>query len=196
MALYPSYSEVPYSNPRILEPVHKTLVSNFNDMGVEQRKRKWLFHKWNVTLKYTALSKANARTLWQFFIARDGMYGGFHWIDGFVDSYVGEYFGTGDGSTVTFDLPFATDTTHVIYVAGVEKTETTDYTINADAGTDGGDSITFNSAPTKGARLTCDFTGYLKIRCRFDNDAYSFEQFYNLITNVGVKLIGLHLDDT
>lgn len=64
---------------------------------------------------------------------------------------------TGDGTTTIFQMP--TDTfpvldqasTYLVKVAGASKTETTDYTLDKDAGT-----LTLNSAPTNGQAVTID----------------------------------------
>lgn len=65
---------------------------------------------------------------------------------------------TGDGSTTVFQLP--TDTfpvfdgsgTYLLKVAGTTKTETTDYTLDKDAGT----IVFVNTAPTVGQSVTFD----------------------------------------
>jgi len=51
MALYPAYSTVEYGNPVIEEMAFKTLFSNYDDLGEERRKRKWLYPKRLITLQ-------------------------------------------------------------------------------------------------------------------------------------------------
>lgn len=201
MALYPSYTDINYSLPRIITPVNKTLISTYDNQGAEQRKRKWLYNKWNVQLNYQYLTYQEARTLWQFFINRHGRYESFHWIDEYIDTYANVYFGTADGETTVYNLPFKDAQYKTIYANNVEwgegedSTSAGDYYIDEDAAADGGDVIHFNVAPLAGYYLSCDFTGKLKIKCRFDADEMSFEQYYHRLTTVGVNLIGLHLDE-
>ena len=64
---------------------------------------------------------------------------------------------TGDGTTTIFQMPADTFPvldqvgTYIIKVAGSTKTETTDYTLDKEAGT-----LTLNSAPTNGQAVTLD----------------------------------------
>lgn len=201
MALFTPYTTVPYSNPRTLTLVTKTLVSQFDDQGAEQRKRKWLYNKWNVGLTYSSITKANASILYQFFIIMNGRYTSFHWLDNFEDTYIRQYFATGDGVTDLFDLPGKDISAYTIYGDGGSFQEapdatSSDYITLDDTGADGGDQVQFLVAPNTGVRLTIDFTGKLKVRCRFQNDVMPFEYFYNLIANAGIELKGLHLDQT
>ena len=201
MALYPTYTSVSYSNPRVLTPVTKTLISQFDDQGAEQRKRKWLYNKWNVGLTYSNITKAEATILYQFFINQSGQYISFHWLDEYEDTYVKQYFATGDGSTKIFDLPGKDISSYTIYGDSSPYQEapdatSADYIILDDTGADGGDQAQFLVAPNLGLRLNCDFTGKLKVRCRFQEGVMPFEHFYNLIANIGIELKGLHLDQT
>jgi hypothetical protein len=196
MALFPSYDDIPYANSRKIIPVTKTLISTFDNQGREKRRRKWLYHKHNVELQYTGRTKAEVRKIWEFFVERHGQYESFHWIDAFEDTYYKVYFATGDGSTVTFDLPCKDcDSTSAIIYRNDSLTPTSLYTINIGAGSDGGDSITFDTAPSTGIRYTMTFTGKIKIQCRFQDDNLSFEQFYKILSSVGLTLVGLHLDE-
>jgi len=192
MALFPAYSTVEYGNPVVEEMQFKTLFSNFDDLGEERRKRKWLYPKRLITLQYNNITKANGRTLFNFYIARSGAYDAFTFFKYELETYTGEYVGTGDGSTVVFNLPAKTSATYTLYVDDVEQTAGgTDWTFGALGGADGCDKATFEAAPASGTRITYDFTGYLKIRCRFKEDNMSFETFMNTYRTVGIKLQGL-----
>ena len=70
MAVFTAYSTVGYGNPVIEEMQFKTLFSNFDDLGIERRKRKWLYPKRLITLQYNQLSLTEGRTLFAFYIAR------------------------------------------------------------------------------------------------------------------------------
>jgi hypothetical protein len=200
MALFPTYADVEYSNPRVISSVYNTMVSKM-DSGREQRKRKNLFNKWIVQLNYQNITKSDAKILWTFFINRKGRFESFHWIDNFSNTYTSEYFGTGDGETTTFDLPFKDYTAVSIYNNGTPYNIATDETsvgdcyIVRDVASDGGDIVVFDVAPPIGIRLTTSFVGKLKINCRFDEDEISFEEFYNRFAKVGIKLIGLYMDE-
>jgi len=69
----------------------------------------------------------------------------------------GVYVGTGDGNDVTFNLPTGTypiaANSQTIYVDGVAKVETTDYSIND---TTGAIDFTAGGAPAAGAVITAD----------------------------------------
>jgi len=171
---------------------YRTLKTAFGQAGEPQASQKWLFPKRDIgPLKYPNITKANARTLWQFFQARAGAYELFSWFDAYADDYVGEYVGTGDGSTVLFNLPVKSASAYTVYIDGITQTGGgTDYTFNSGAGSDGEDSITFVSAPSAGERITADFTGILKVRCRFKKDDIKYETFYNILTKMGLELEG------
>jgi len=201
MSLYPTRSSVPYTSPRSLTPEFKTLIDRFGNQGAEQRKRKWLYNKWNLILNYENITKANATILYQFFINRSGRWEAFHWLDDFEDTYIKQYFAIGDGSRFLFDLPGKDISDYTIYGDGVSYTESPDstsedYIIIEDTGADGGDQVQFFDILDDGVRLTIDFTGKLKIRCRFQNDIMPFEHFFNVVANIGIELKGLHLDQT
>jgi len=196
MATYPGYSEIKYINPVTIVTQYKTLISNFNDLGEEKRRRKWLYPKRNITLSYAYLSIANATTIWQFYKDRSGAYQSFSFfLDSTYDddkSYEGEYVGTGDGSTVLFNLPSKNATDYTLYIDGVEQTAGgVDYTFGDNDGLDGADTATFEAAPASGERITYDFTGILKVRCRFAEDNLSFEEINNKLVTTGITLQGL-----
>ncbi len=196
MAEYPSYSTVAYNVPFQVSHNFKTLVSQFDDQGVEKRRRKLLYTKRDITLTYNNnISYTEARTIWNFYLDRHGSYEAFSFFFPNSDTYEGEYIGTGDGSTVLYDLPGKSTSARTVYVDGSTMTpggSAYDYTFSADTGADGSDSITFNSAPAEGDRITIDFAGLLRIRCRFAEDILSYEQMYLRLTNMSIRLKGLH----
>ena len=191
MALFPNYLSIKYANPVVEEMQWKTLMSSFDDLGVERRKRKWLYPKRTVTLNYNNITLTDARTIFQFYIDRSGSYEAFTFFKYETETFTGEYIGTGDGSTVLFNLPCKNSTARTVYVNSVAQTETADYTYSALGGTDGCDEITFVVSPTSGHRIVLDFTGNLKVRCRFKEDNMSFETIYNRFRSFGVELSGL-----
>ena len=191
MASFPSLTSIGYISPFEVGMRYKTLTSNFDDIGEEKRRRKWLYPRRDIVVQYDHISKNDTRTLWQFYMDRYGRYEAFNFFLGYTDDYEGEYVGTGDGSTLVFNSPSKSASSYVIYVDGTEKTETIDYTFGSGSGADGADTITFVIAPTSGQRITMDFGGILKIRCRFAEDNLSYQVFTHYLGTMGIKLEGL-----
>jgi uncharacterized protein (TIGR02217 family) len=191
MSAFPSLASVPYINPLGHSIEWKTIISQYDDLGAEQRKQKWLYPRRNLKLTYAYLTFTEVSTLWEFYLARKGSYEAFNFFFPFSETYVGEYVGTGDGSTVIFNLPAKTSTHYKVYIDSVAQTESTNYTFGSGTGADGEDKVKFTAAPTDGARITYDFTGYLKVRCRFEDDKMDMETFYARLTGTGLKLKGL-----
>ncbi len=192
MATFTAYSTVGYGNPVVEEMQYKTLFTNYDDLGTERRRRKWLYPKRLITLQYSQLSLTEGRTLFDFYIARSGAYEAFTFYKYESETYTGEYVGTGDGSTVVMNLPCKGSSSETVYIDGAEQTGGgTHYTLGAGTGTDGADKVTWVAAPASGERVTVDFTGYLKIKCRFKDDKMSFETFMNAYRTIGIQLQGL-----
>lgn len=138
---------------------------------------------WKYTLTYEVLRDDTVnnelKTLAGFFLARQGQYDSFLFTDPDDSAVTAQSFGTGDGTTLAFQLirtygGFAEPVQNVngapsIYVAGALKTVTTDYTISSTG------LVTFTVAPTAGQALT--WTGSYYQRCRFLMDAADFEKF-------------------
>ena len=80
---------------------------------------------------------------------------------GFVKGYTGlenispdeEAVGTGDGEETEYALAYRPVSSLTVYVDGVAKTATTDYTINGETGW-----ITFVTAPAEGAEITASYS--------------------------------------
>lgn len=206
MSAYPS--TIKYDSPVEWNIRTKTLYSNFEELGEEQRKQKWLYPRRDINLKYTALDKSDAETIWEFYIARMGGYEAFSFFEstgagsaGYA-TYSGEYVGTGDSTTLVFNLPAVdSSSVHTVYVAG-STVDSTSYTFSAGGGPDGEDKITFIGSstggpgpPTSTERVTYDFTGRLKIRCRFAEDTHSFTNMYDRLISHGITLKGLLNDE-
>lgn len=192
MAKFPELSSIAPDEPEKTQLRWKTLISSFDDLGYETRKQKWLYPRRTITLQYTGHSKADGLTLWQFYLDRKGAYEAFNYFLGYSNTYEGEYVGTGDGSTVIFNLPAKNSSAYTVYKNGVGQSGGgVDYTFAAGGGTDGADKITFVAAPAAGDRITYDFTGNLKIRCRFAEDNLDYDTFWDRAVNMGIVLEGL-----
>jgi hypothetical protein len=148
-----------------------------------------------VTVRHEAITKAQIATLYAFYLARSGSYEAFNFFLTYSNTYSGEYVGTGDGLMLAFDLPAVNSTDHKLYVDGAEQEAGIAYTFSAAGGADGADRVTFAVAPNDGTRITCDFTGNLKIRARFAEDNMTYQTFYNRLVNAGLQIRGLLNDE-
>lgn len=172
----------------IVEPEWRTLITPF-DSGKEQRRQTWTYAKYNVVLSYYGQPSSASETIWKFFQARKGAYGAFHFFDPLdASSHVDLYVGIGDSTTVSFSLPGKQISNQTIYLNGLE---TTAVTLTTAAGEDGSDLITFDSAPSTADTVTCSFSGKLRIRCRFDEDRLSRDNFDKALFSYGIRLKGL-----
>lgn len=195
MSAFPEISSVPFGNPVIQQIQFKTIITGYDDMGVEQRKQKWLYPRRLITLRYPYITKAEIQTLFQFYIDRAGAYQSFAFFypspRGNDYSYVKEYVGTGDGSTTVFNLPAVDSGNYTLYVDLSAQSDPSDYSFAAQSGPDGEDKVTFVSAPASGERVTFSFTGRLKLRARFKDDKLTYEEFHDRLINIGLQLQGL-----
>ncbi len=183
--------EVSPRNPLDQGIEFKTLISSFEG-GQENRKQKQLYVRRSLNLQYRYIEKDKVRTLWRFFQERKGKYEAFNLFFPFENEYVGEYVGTGDGSQTNWNAPSKKAYSVTIYVDGTDQTGGgNDYTFTQEGGADGADLIEFTSALAKGTQITMDFTGYLKIRARFDEDLMEWETFFNKFATSGLKIKGL-----
>lgn len=167
--------------------------------GREVRVAFWSAPTWKITLTYNYLHDdsehvdqngcSELQQLVGFFLARQGQFDSFL-IDLAqltrkpLDSTVsGQPIGTGDGSTTSFQLvrniggyleqvqnPAGQSAT--VYVAGVKKTQGTDYTITNGA-------VSFASPPAGGAAITADFQWLWRVR--FTQDSQEFDNFMYLL---------------
>lgn len=209
MAKFPEFSDINYDVPIVIEFQTKTLVSQFDDDNVpgrEKRRQKWTVPRRNVRISYsnTFFTAANIRTIWKFFVARMGRYETFSFYlnTPFIEKsnygqqdFESEYVGVGDGSTTQFSLPGKSVSNETVYKAGTPLATSGEYWIDPGAGSDSEDVLHFSVAPGGGDRVTIDFTGILKIRCRFMQDAHSIEDFHNIVGRTGVELKGLLNDE-
>jgi hypothetical protein len=201
MAIYPQLSSVPYINYSG-DFEQKILISNFDGLGKEQRKRKWLYPKRNFTLSYNNISDIDLQVLLQFWRDRNGSFSAFTLIFDFPETYKGEYVATGDDSVTVFDLPGKGTSGRTLYLnssalnEAADATSIGDYYIIQDGGEDGVDSAIFFTAPDAGRRLTLDFYGRLAVRCRFkDTITYSRGSGYFQKNVATAEIKGLLFDE-
>jgi hypothetical protein len=192
-----------------------TTVSSF-DSGKEQRRQKNLYPKYDVSLTYPVLTAANMQILWSFYQSKKGTYEPFYFYSLESTTWEGCYIGIGDGVTTTFDIPGRSTSNVIIYQDGVElrSAGTSDillenddiltaedddtiiregpeeYTLYIGGGAASADRVTFATAPAENDLITCNFTGYLRIRCRFQEEL-SRSAFTAALYQTGIKLKGL-----
>ncbi|MCG8638493.1 MAG: DUF2460 domain-containing protein [Desulfobacterales bacterium] len=154
-----------------------------------QRRGLWMFPKFDVKVKYRTPTLPEAITVWNFYAARKGALEGFYIYDLVVFDHSNIYLGTGDGVTAAFDIPGKSTSGHTLYTNGTELTSgfSYDYAI----GDGGSDRVVFTSIPGPGDIVTMDFTGYLRIKCRFSHDNLDRENVIRSVMRYGIELTGL-----
>lgn len=172
---------------------------NFNTItqkgasGRQVRVTNQLYPIWQFTLKYGYLrdkwdaratgkgrgtGKDELRTLVGAFLLAYGAASNFLFDDPTDDSITAASIGTGDGTTLTFQLArayaggfsepiTAPNVVSHVYVNGVDPGG---WSVNPDTGV-----VTMGAAPGLGLPVTADFTYYF--RCHFMNDSTDFENF-------------------
>ena len=160
-------------------------------------------HTENACLTQGFTASEGTYTLSVWFWAEEGNYANVNLRDQIHGvSHIVHAEGNGDWQTLTVTATFPSGTTqggvylystynqanNTVYYDDVQV-EKTLYTVNG--GEDGADLISFVTAPDDGARITMDFTGHLKVRCRFAEDMLDFQTFYARLVSAGIKLQGL-----
>ena len=194
MSLFPEIASLKIGNPIVETIRFKTMKSNFDRFGEEQRKQKWLYHRRDIKITCPYVTKTEAELLFQFYIDRGGSYGAFYFNWPIARetpySFVKEYVGTGDGSETIFQLPSRYASSYTLYVDGTP----TGFTFAGLGGSDGQDKCTLGAAASDGAAITFSFTGYLSSRFIFKDDNLTLEHFYDKLVNSGVELEGVLYD--
>ena len=182
-------------------PIWKTQVQTAVS-GKELRNKLFSYPLYQITVSFNVLragAEAELQTLIGFFNSRNGSFDNFLYADPMDFTVTDQSFGAGNGAATQFQLVrtlgghvepvMNLNGNPVIKVAGVTKTLTTDYTIDATG------MVTFVTAPANGAALT--WSGNYYYRVRFENDEAEFEQFLwhlwqakkiELYGSIGVKV--------
>lgn len=170
-------------------PIWSTQVAE-SVSGRERRRQVWSYPRWLFEVSYEFLrhtpTKDEIDQMWVFFNTAAGMYGEFGYLDPYDNLCTNMPFGTGDGSTKSFQITrtttagglsfteplFAFLGTPVIKKGGVA---TTAFTLS-------NGMVTFATAPASGSALT--WTGQFMFLCRFDSDEIApsqmMAQFWSL----------------
>ena len=169
--------------------------------GRELRGSYMAYPLWNFSMKYEFLRGGGLgvelNKLAGLFLVSRGQWDNFLYTAPHDNAVTVEQFGVGNGSTSAFQLTRAfgygglkfvepvmnLNSAPLIYVNGVLKTVTTDYTINSTG------VVTFVTPPAGALALT--WTGSYYYRCRFMMDTAQFSQFMqNLWELQKLELIG------
>lgn len=151
--------------------------------GREFRSANMSYPRYKFKLGYEVLRQKGAytefTTLVGFFNARQGAFDSFLFTDPDDNTVAAQVIGTGDGSNKLFQLVrtfggfvepvFDANSAPLIYVGGVLKTLTVDYTINTVG------LVTFVTAPGAGVSVT--WTGTFYRRVKFTQDSAEFAKF-------------------
>ncbi len=171
----------------------KTVIGGYDGTN-EQRRQKQAFVQYDVTLSYNPLAATDFDTLWNFYMAQRGAFMPFYFFAleaRTLSTAEQQYMGMGDGAQTIFDIPGASTSSHAIYLDGAEQAPAS-YTVLIGGGADGSDRVQFNAAPGAGAVVSAIFTGFLRMRCRFNEDRMGKEHFAKALYSAsGIKLKGL-----
>lgn len=150
---------------------------------------------WHWELKYAYLKDNTSpptafRTILDFYNRMNGSFDTFLYQDTDDNSVTDEPFGTGDGTTVTFNLLRHSisggfgewiQNINVLTNVKINGVITSAFTTNSIG------QVTFTSAPAAAAALT--WTGTYYFRCRFEEDKQDFDKFMNLLWQINVVKI-------
>ena len=186
MATFP---EIPEPLHMTVSPVFKTVIVDLGS-GDEERKIRQQFPKFDVMLEYLKMSDENMEILWQFYVARKGAGNSFYIYDQYVSmAHESIYLDTGDGESTLYDLPGRTTSGLTIYFNNVSQGS--GWNKLTGGGASESDRIQFDTAPSAGVIVSVDFTGYLRIKCRFLNDNMDRLTFHRVVHGIGLQLKGL-----
>lgn len=182
-AIFPSL--VGLSFPVKRAPQFNTIVQQAAS-GREVRAALRTYALWDWELCFDYLSSAAAIADWQnllgFYLQRQGSYDAFLFNDTDDNTVTGQFVGTGDGTTVAFQLirtlGGALDLVTDLNGAPVIKNNGSivssgNYTV----GMNSSGIVTFNTAPLAGHAIT--WTGSYYWRVRFKEDSNQYEKFAN-----------------
>lgn len=163
--------------------------------GYEVRTPLMAYPLWNFSLKYEFLrteSNGNElKTLAGFYLQCKGSYETFYFKDPYDHTVTSQIFGTGNGTSKSFQLiRYYGGFIDIIqaplnYTINIDGEPTTDFTIENGV-------IIFTTAPASGAVLS--WSGEFYFPCRFINDKMDFNQFmYNLWEAKKVEFVSVKL---
>lgn len=194
MAVLPSTAPYPaYEN--VIAQRFKTIIS-VHDEGNEQRRAKWDFPRYDITLNYSGLDSSQMQILWNFYTARKGAYEAFYYYAGKAEgisyAWTSVYVATGDGTSTSIPFCGISPTTVGISIyKNASILSTTTWAMTSTDGVNDEDTLTLKFTPTTGDVITASFSGYLKCRVRFKEDNMSRSLFEYRLYRSGLELLRL-----
>lgn len=147
--------------------------------GREERNSRWAHARRRYNAGYGIKSRADMQAVLAFFEERRGRFHSFLWRDGLDHAATDEAIGTGDGTTVSFQLtkrygasfdPYLRPITKPVAGTVVVKVDGVETAIEVDALTG---IVTFAVAPEEGAAISASFE--FDVPVRFDTDRLDVE---------------------
>jgi uncharacterized protein (TIGR02217 family) len=147
--------------------------------GREERNSRWALSRRRYNAGYGIKSRADMQAVLAFFEERRGRFHAFLWRDGLDHAATDEAIGTGDGTTVSFQLtkrygadfdPYLRPITKPVAETVVVKVDGFETAVDVDALTG---IVTFAAAPEEGAAITASFE--FDVPVRFDTDRLDVE---------------------
>lgn len=147
--------------------------------GREERNSRWAQSRRRYNAGYGVKSRADMQAVLAFFEERRGRFHAFLWRDGLDHSASEEAIGSGDGTTVSFQLtkkygadfdPYLRPITKPVADSVVVKVDGEVTAVDVDARTG---IVTFDTPPEDGAAITASFA--FDVPVRFDTDRLDVE---------------------
>lgn len=187
METYPSYPK-PAQGGFTVTPRWNTVIGDF-DGGGEQRLSKWFFPRHDVTIRYSPEAIKDLNVVWNFYMARKGRREAFYIHDIVSMEHFGQLIGIRKGlNDVRFEIPCRDcfHSTFNLYLNGQKLTRLIQYDVDFSA-----NAVVLARNLLAGGIITADFTGFLRMRVRFDEDRLSREHFLGKLFQTGITLKGL-----
>lgn len=164
MATFPDIVGAPSGYQRT--STYRNAQSSFGEGRANPvRYRKWLRQRYAFALSWNLLTSAQAKAIEDFIISVNGIEDDFDWFDWKPQFWRWVPVATGDGSTVSFDIPGKDTSDHEFLINGITPATGT---VTPGAGADGADRVTLNAAPAAGYLLTVSFYGRRRFTVSFD----------------------------
>jgi len=163
------------------QPEFSTVVTQAAS-GAETRIALWSSPRWRFKLKYSLLrddATNELKSLAGFFLQRQGQFDDFFYKDPGDNAVSAQSLGVGDGTTTSFTC-LRNFGGFVEPVGAVNSSLPMTFRVNGTAVASSGysvsgNSVTFTSAPAKGAVVSGDYGFYFRVR--FAEDKADFQQF-------------------
>ena len=163
--------------------------------GRERRRKQWSYPRWRFKIGHEVLRDTigypEVQRLTAFFNAHGAQFAEFSYFDANDNSVTDQAFGTGDGTTTTFQLLRTGGAGSILFTEPVRSIVSCKVKVNGTPTTvtiNSGGTVTFATAPAAGAVLT--WTGIYMFLVRFEQDDMDASQLMQgLWSQSGLALI-------